>query len=313
MPEINAQLDLNEEEVYALEMHAFINMITLMYNHMFIMQETSSEPELYDEAMDQVYQLAYGVKSRDRTLFNPGKIREFKKTIHTLFASMKSKGIHRKIADFDEIDSFFSDAIDLVEGRMGDLLVRWANPNKWEVHWVDEFKSTFLNYFYALEKDIHGFYRIAHSIDENPTMDFKIRFEIVSAIGHSITIPVLFKDIMREIITNARKFSHPGGKIGIKLEFDRKNLTLTVRDQGVGIPADEIQHVVEFKYRASNVIDDTSIIGSGFGLTKVYYNINQLGGKLFIDSDVLKGTTVRVVIPVPDHEFMSANFGALDA
>lgn len=66
---INTQLNLTPDEVYSLEMHAFINMITLMYNSLFIFQETSSEPEQFDSAMEQIYGLASGVKERDRSKF----------------------------------------------------------------------------------------------------------------------------------------------------------------------------------------------------------------------------------------------------
>lgn len=308
---ITTPLELSPDEVYSLEMHAFINMITLMYNSLFIFQETSSEPEQYDLAMEQVYLLASGVKERDRTKFNPGGIRRFKEAVNTLFDRLENTKQSKSIPDFKQYKAFFADAIDVMENRMGDLLLRWSNPNKWEVHWVDEVKESFLNYFYALEKQPNGFYHIVHNIEENPKKSFRVSFNVSSIIGHSLTLPIIFKDMLRELVTNARKYSLPGGRIEIHLEMTRTKLVLLVRDRGLGIPEDEIPNVVTHKFRASNVIQNDQIMGSGFGLTKVYFNLLQLGGTMDITSEIGKGTIVKIEIPVPDNEFVLANFGGV--
>jgi signal transduction histidine kinase len=261
--------------------------------------------------MEQVYGLASGVKERDRMKFNPGGIRKFKESIKELFNELESSGQSKTIQNFGHYRSFFDDAIDVMENRMGDLLLRWSNPNKWEVHWVEEVKASFLNYFYSLEKQPNGFYHIVHNIEEHPEKNFLVTFSVSSIIGHSLTLPIIFKDMLRELVTNARKYSNPGGKIDIKLEMSRTNLNLQVSDEGVGIPETEIEQVVSHKFRASNIIDNDKILGSGFGLTKVYFNVQQLSGSMDISSKLGSGTTVTVDIPVPDNEFVMANFGAL--
>src|SRR5690606_18659171 len=128
----------------------------------------------------------------------------------------------------------------------------------------------------------------------------------------SLTMPVVFKDVMREIITNSRKYTNPGGNIDIKLEMSDHLLRFEVSDSGYGIPESELENVVDYKFRASNVIQNKMILGNGFGLTKAYYNTKQLGGRMHIESVLDKGTTVIIEIPIPDKEFVSANFGAMD-
>lgn len=311
--EIIKELDIKEDHLYSLEMHAFINIITLMYNHLFLMQEESGDSDLFNDSMELAYNLAYGVKTKDRTCFNPGKIRAYKKEITLLFEKLETKKSElKKSKDFIETKRFFYDVIQVMDERLNDLLIRWANPNKWDVYWVDDFKDHFLSYFFALEKNSEGYYRIIHSITENEIKDFKVKFVIKSILQHSISMPVVFKDIMREVITNARKYSFPGGKIDILLEMDAKVLKFSVRDNGIGIPSGEIDKVVDYKYRATNVAKNKMILGNGFGLTKAFINIKNLEGKLYIDSNPNKGTTVKIEIPIPDKEFVSANFGAMD-
>lgn len=243
--------------------------------------------------------------------FKPGGIRKFKNSFVELFEKLETTKQSHSIPEFEHYKAFFTDAIDVMENRMGDLLLRWSNPNKWEVHWVEEVKGSFLNYFYSLEKQPNGFYHIVHNIEEHPEKSFKVTFDVNSIIGHSLTLPIVFKDMLRELVTNARKYSLPGGDISISLKMTRTNLVLTVIDQGVGIPEDEIQNVVLHKFRARNVADNDKILGSGFGLTKVYFNVLQLGGTMDITSSVGKGTSVIIDIPVPDNEFVMANFGAM--
>lgn len=311
--EITKDLDIKGDHLYSLEMHSFINIITLMYNHLFLMQEESDTPDLFAESMDLVYNLAYGVKTKDRTCFNPGKIRSYKKNVTELFTRLEDHNpALTDSTDFIETKRFFEEVIQVMDERLNDLLIRWANPEKWDVYWVEEFEKHFSNYFYALEKNSAGYYRIIYNIAENEVENFIVKFRVSSTLEHSISMPLVFKDVMREIITNARKYSDPGGNIDIVFEMDNNLLRFVVKDHGVGIPEDEIDKVVDYKYRGSNVIGNKLILGNGFGLTKAYYNVRQLGGRFFIDSAIKEGTTVKIEIPIPDKEYVSANFGAMD-
>ncbi len=309
--EITKQLEISDEHLYSLEMHSFINIINLMYNHLFLLQEESESPDMFNASMEMVYNLAYGVKSKDRKMFNPGNLRTYKETVNSLFEELEKKDKSlKKDVDFQEMRSFFGEIIQVMEVRIDDLLMRWANPMKWDVYWTDDFKNQFLNYFYALEKNSKGNYRIIYNIAENEVKNFRVTFDVKSSIVHSITMPVLFKDVIRDLVTNSRKYTYPGGRIDIRMEMDNNLLRFTVTDNGIGIPADEIEEVVQYKYRASNVLKHKEILGNGFGLTKSYYNTKLFGGRFFIESELGKGTKVTIELPIPDTEYMNANFGA---
>lgn len=309
--EIIDKLDISEEHLYSLEMHSFINILTLMYNQMFMLQEDSEYPDIFVEPMEMVYELAEGVKTRDRTKFNPGKLREYRSFSETMFKQMEqmTPRLKRDVGHL-EMKSIFAEIVKVLSARLDDMLLRWTDPYKWVVYWLEDFRDGFLNHFYALEKNSAGYYKVVLNIAKHPIKDYDVIFEVKSVLEQTITIPVTMKDVMRDIVSNARKYTSPGGKISIRVELLRNKLIFEVKDTGFGIPADEIAQVVNYKYRASNSVDRKEIMGNGFGLTKANYNTQMLGGKMFIDSIIGKGTRVRIEIPVPDAEFVNASFGA---
>ena len=71
---------------------------------------------------------------------------------------------------------------------------------------------------------------------------------------------------------------------------------LVVGDEGAGIPADELDHVVERFWRGRNA---AGVTGSGIGLTVVSQLVLAHEGRLDIRSEPGVGTTVTVDLPVP--------------
>lgn len=312
MPEITESLDISQDHLYSLEMHSFVNIITLMYNNLFLMSEESEYPDLFEECMGMVYDIAEGVRTRDRTKFNPGKVRAYKKAVTTLFDRLNKERLMLRISrETLELRQVFEDIVEVLLVRIDEILLHWTNPYRWQVYWVEEFEKNFREYFYALEKNVAGSYRIVQHIADNEKGNYRVTFRVRSITKHAISLPVVLRDIMRDLITNARNYTKPGGRISVILEMNRTKIRLTVQDNGMGIPADEITKVCNYRYRGTNVRELVHIPGNGYGLTKVLYNTRQLGGTMSIESKLNFGTTVHVEIPLPDHEYMNANFGAI--
>jgi signal transduction histidine kinase len=101
---------------------------------------------------------------------------------------------------------------------------------------------------------------------------------------------------MRDLIANARKYTEPGGRISAGLWDDGNVLRLVVEDTGKGIPEDEMEEVVNFGYRGSN-ISDKETQGGGFGLTKAYINTRRFGGRMWIRSGNNSGTRITIEVP----------------
>jgi two-component system OmpR family sensor kinase len=99
------------------------------------------------------------------------------------------------------------------------------------------------------------------------------------------------------LATNAIKFSAPGGEVTIGLAELDGQAVLSVADQGIGIPAEELATLGTRFYRASNAVE-AEITGTGLGLRIVHTIADNHGGRLELESTEGQGTTARLVIPV---------------
>jgi signal transduction histidine kinase len=106
------------------------------------------------------------------------------------------------------------------------------------------------------------------------------------------------KDVIRDLIANARKYTQAGGRINIGISQKEDAFKFVVEDNGYGIPSNELQSIVEFGYRGSNVESSIRTMGGGFGLTKALYVTQKYLGKFWIDSELDKGTKITLEIPV---------------
>lgn len=111
-------------------------------------------------------------------------------------------------------------------------------------------------------------------------------------------MPPVFIDVMRDLIANARKYTAPGGRINAGIWSSANELVLSVEDSGCGIPANEIERVIGFGRRGSNVTEQRTM-GAGIGLTKAYYLTKKMQGRMWISSE--EGQSTRVKITLPRH------------
>jgi len=107
--------------------------------------------------------------------------------------------------------------------------------------------------------------------------------------------------ILNHLLSNAIKFTLPGGSIAIRLGRAAEDgyLLLTVADSGIGIPAAEQDKVFERFYRASNVVY-IGAAGAGLGLHLVRSLIELHGGRIWLESDVDRGATFYATFPIAD-------------
>ncbi|MEZ4701664.1 MAG: HAMP domain-containing sensor histidine kinase [Rhodothermales bacterium] len=106
--------------------------------------------------------------------------------------------------------------------------------------------------------------------------------------------PRLLRMAVTNLVSNAVKYSSTGSRIAISLRTDADTLYITVADQGIGIPSEDIPHLFEPFHRASNV--DTRP-GTGLGLTVLQRAVAMHRGRITVESEVNKGTTFTVALP----------------
>ena len=114
--------------------------------------------------------------------------------------------------------------------------------------------------------------------------------------------PARLERVVSNLVSNALKYSPDGGDI-VLLLFQESDSTgnwavLQVRDQGVGIPPDELPQVFDRFYRGSNVIG--RIEGTGLGLASARQIVEQHGGSISVDSQLGLGTTFTVRLPLEE-------------
>ena len=109
--------------------------------------------------------------------------------------------------------------------------------------------------------------------------------------------------VVANLISNAVKYSPRGGEIVVSTAHEERAgqewARLVVRDNGLGIPDEELSRVFEPYYRGTNV---RSISGTGVGLAASRHIVEQHGGEITVDSAPGKSTTVTVRLPLMVEE-----------
>jgi len=113
------------------------------------------------------------------------------------------------------------------------------------------------------------------------------------------TDETLLKTLTHQLLSNAFKYSRDNTEVRAHVELTDGRCTLRIQDQGIGIPAAEQKHLFSSFFRASNV---ANIYGTGLGLTIVQQCVNLLGGTVKVESELNRGTTVTVTIPVAHQQ-----------
>jgi two-component system phosphate regulon sensor histidine kinase PhoR len=103
--------------------------------------------------------------------------------------------------------------------------------------------------------------------------------------------------VLINLLDNAVKFTPEGGRITLSARREGPHLVIAVTDNGVGIPAAEIDRVFERFYRVSKS-RDRSEGGTGLGLAISKHLVQAMSGTIAVDSREGEGTTFRISLPV---------------
>src|SRR5690606_36850712 len=101
--------------------------------------------------------------------------------------------------------------------------------------------------------------------------------------------------IFENLLSNAVKFSKNGGGIAFNVRYEEETLHATIQDAGTGIGKSAQDQTFDRFFMAKNV---GIIEGSGLGLAIVMKCVDLTSGEISFESEVGKGTTFKVAIPV---------------
>lgn len=114
------------------------------------------------------------------------------------------------------------------------------------------------------------------------------------------------KLLLSNLLSNAVKYSDPDKQLRevwvTRHDQPDGSMELTVRDNGLGIPADQVQKVMALHVRAHAQLDhEHDVSGDGLGLYLVDEAMRELGGSVLLQSEPGKGTSVKLVFPAETH------------
>jgi PAS domain S-box-containing protein len=106
---------------------------------------------------------------------------------------------------------------------------------------------------------------------------------------------------VENLLINALKFASPGGKVDIRLSADAGMATLTITDDGPGIPDTDLAHVFDRLYRGEHAVK-TEKSGVGLGLPIVKAIVEAHGGEVNLTSALGAGTCFEILLPLVPRE-----------
>jgi len=107
----------------------------------------------------------------------------------------------------------------------------------------------------------------------------------------------LMRQVISNLVSNALKYSENEKRIYVTLAFDSAQVQLEVRDEGIGIPQEDMKRLFEPFHRASNV---GTISGTGLGLSITKQAVDLHKGTITTASQIGVGTRISVIFPVLD-------------
>jgi signal transduction histidine kinase/ActR/RegA family two-component response regulator len=123
-----------------------------------------------------------------------------------------------------------------------------------------------------------------------------VGLEVGAGTDRIVADELRFKQVVLNLVSNAVKFTRDGGRVDVRADSVRDELLVTVTDTGVGIPTEDRERIFEsFQQGGRGVAREE---GTGLGLTLSRRIVELFGGRLWLESEVGRGSTFGFAIPL---------------
>jgi signal transduction histidine kinase len=167
-----------------------------------------------------------------------------------------------------------------------------------------------LNWAYAISDDqtINLQNNKLHDVVENVFVQLKITCEtkeisLINNVAPELSFEMdnnMMKIILRNLISNAIKFSHRGSKVEIESYRKDQNVLVLIKDQGQGMSVQTLDQIKN-DIKLISAQGTEKEIGSGFGLGICRSLTEKQSGHLTLNSTLGKGTTVKLSFPLNNN------------
>jgi two-component system, OmpR family, phosphate regulon sensor histidine kinase PhoR len=138
----------------------------------------------------------------------------------------------------------------------------------------------------------HLFWRLQHE-NEDDALHRGIDLRAISTNAHVVSNPVLLGCILRNLLTNAIRYTEPGGRILIGCRRKGREIRIDVYDTGIGIPEEQLPRIFESFTRLAPERSN----GLGIGLCIVRRALEVLGHRIEVRSAVGEGSLFSIYAP----------------
>ncbi len=195
--------------------------------------------------------------------------------LHTLIdgaiddPSVRDKFLSKAAKSLDGLDALVHDLVSLSQMETGE-----AKMNRERINLVEITEEVFEQL-------------------ENKAQARQVLLKILTASQTGVWVkadPQRISQVMTNLVENAIKYGHEGGKVQVIFEDDKKEWLVSVRDDGPGIPAEHLSRIFERFYRVEKS-RSRDMGGTGLGLAIVKHIVNAHKSKISVMSKLDKGTT----------------------
>jgi signal transduction histidine kinase len=288
--EITRSLNLTLKDCARTDLHSLLNVLNVFYEELERLGQAYDNPHLRAGAESCLQLLSLMGESPEVAM------ESFAIDLDLLAHHIRQLGMESPRAQSDArvLASILAILTDRVEEMRLDRMA-------WREITAEELAGNLARFLDTTAVASRGRFRIIEAGEGIPPEGYALDLRI-DAPGDRLRAPLIFEDVLRDLVANARKYTSAPARIEVRLNVSPAGeLDLMVSDHGIGIPAGEVERVVEMGYRASNVTGRRTL-GGGFGLTKAYLVAKGFGGSFWIGSVEGEGTTIRLTLRPPGNE-----------
>ncbi len=107
----------------------------------------------------------------------------------------------------------------------------------------------------------------------------------------------MLETIFRNLISNAIKFTNNNGLVVVSMKKENNQIVFSVQDNGIGIAPKNITNLFAINQK-NNTLGTNDETGTGLGLMLCKDFVEKHGGKIWVESDINRGSNFRFTIPI---------------